>query len=306
MGLGEAAVRAANPSIVYVSISGFGADGPYAQKPVYDPLVHALSGLTSIQGGSDQARPRLVRTIIPDKMTGYTAAQTITAALLRRERTGEGQHVRVSMLDSVVHFLWHSDMGSQTFVDGPLPQEAAASFIDLIYETTDGHITVAVNTDKQWESLARALDRLEWLNDPRFATPALRHENIDDRLTLTQEVLASGSSAHWLERLEAHDVPCAPVLTRSQMVDHPQVTASGIVVELDHPQAGRLRQARPAATFSQTPTDLTRGAPVLGAHTEAVLTDAGFTAQEIATLRAEGVAADAPESRTKSRTETPV
>lgn len=290
MGLGEAAVRAANPSIVYCSISGFGDTGPYADKPVYDPLVQALSGLTSIQGGSDEARPRLVRTIIPDKLTGYTSAQAVTAALLRRERTGEGQHVKVSMLDSVIDFLWHSDMGSQTFVDGELPQEKAASFIDLIYETTDGYITVAVNTDKQWTALTAALERPEWLEDPRFLTPALRHENIDDRLALTQEVLSTGSSAYWLERLEAHDVPCAPVLTRSAMITHPQIQASGIVVELDHPQAGQVRQARPAATFSVTEPDLSHGAPVLGADTDAMLASAGFSPEEISALRAEGVA----------------
>ncbi|MBN9561226.1 MAG: CoA transferase, partial [Alphaproteobacteria bacterium] len=102
MGIGEAAVRAVAPRIVYVSISGFGEHGPYASKPVYDPLVQAVSGLASIQGGSDQARPRLVRTIVPDKLTAITAAQAITAALLARERTGEGQHVRLSMLDAVV------------------------------------------------------------------------------------------------------------------------------------------------------------------------------------------------------------
>ncbi|MDF1792507.1 MAG: CoA transferase [Thalassobaculaceae bacterium] len=290
MGVGEAAVRAANPSIVYCSISGFGDTGPYADKPVYDPLVQALSGLTSIQGGSDDARPRLVRTIIPDKLTGYTSAQAITAALLKRERSGEGQHIKVSMLDSVIDFLWHSDMGSQTFVGGEFPQEKAASFIDLIYETTDGHITVAVNTDKQWKALTAALDRPEWLEDPRFLTPALRHENIDDRLTLTQEILATESSAHWLDRLEAHDVPCAPVLTRSDMISHPQIDASGIVVELDHPQAGRVRQARPAATFSATQPDLSQGAPMLGADTDAMLASAGFSAEEIAALRADGVA----------------
>ncbi|WP_420563614.1 CaiB/BaiF CoA transferase family protein [Thalassobaculum sp.] len=290
MGLGETAVRAVNPSIVYCSISGFGDTGPYADKPVYDPLVQALSGLTSIQGGSDDARPRLVRTIIPDKLTGYTSAQAITAALLKRERSGEGQHVKVSMLDSVIDFLWHSDMGSQTFVGGEFPQEKAASFIDLIYETTDGYITVAVNTDKQWKSLTAALERPEWLEDPRFLTPALRHENIDDRLTLTQSVIATDSSAHWLERLEAHDVPCAPVLTRSDMITHPQIQATGIVVELDHPQAGRVRQARPAATFSVSTPDLSHGAPLLGADTDAMLASAGFTAAEIAALRADGVA----------------
>src|SRR3954449_11518605 len=144
MGLGEAAIRAVRPDIVYVSISGFGERGPYAQKPVYDPLIQAVSGLATIQAGSDHERPRLVRTIIPDKLTAVTASQAITAALLARERTGEGQHVRLSMLDAVIAFLWASDMGSQTFVGGDFPQQEAASFIDLIYETADDYISAAV------------------------------------------------------------------------------------------------------------------------------------------------------------------
>ncbi len=144
MGLGEDAVRAARPDIVYVSIAGFGFEGPYAPKPVYDPLIQALSGLATVQAGSDRERPRLVRTIVPDKVTALNAAQAVTAALLARERCGEGQHVHLAMLDAIVAFLWHSDMGSQTFVGDELPQQHAASFIDLIYETADGHISVAV------------------------------------------------------------------------------------------------------------------------------------------------------------------
>jgi crotonobetainyl-CoA:carnitine CoA-transferase CaiB-like acyl-CoA transferase len=184
MGVGEAAVRAAAPSIVYVSISGFGERGPYAQKPTYDPLVQAVSGLASIQGGSDEARPRLVRTIVPDKHSAIVAAQAITAALFARARTGEGQHVRLAMLDAVVAFLWASDMGSQTFVGDEFPQAEAASFIDLIYETADRTISAAVQTDREWAALTRALDRPEWLEDPRFATPALRQKHIDERLQM--------------------------------------------------------------------------------------------------------------------------
>ena len=291
LGVGEAAVRAARPEIVYVSISGFGETGPYAAKRAYDPVIQAASGLASIQGGADDARPRLVRTILPDKLTGVTAAQAATAALLARARTGEGQHVRLSMLDAVVAFLWASDMGGQTFLDRPGGGRRAASFIDLIYETKDGFMSVAVMSDREWAGLARALERPEWLEDARFKTPALREENIDVRLALTQEALRGRATAEWMERLEAEDVPCAPVLTRDALVAHPQVRAGGTLVEFDHPTAGRLRQARPAARFETTPSALRRGAPALGEHTDALLAEAGFPPAEIAALRAAGAVA---------------
>jgi crotonobetainyl-CoA:carnitine CoA-transferase CaiB-like acyl-CoA transferase len=297
MGIGEDAIRAVAPGIVYVSISGFGEDGPYAKKPVYDPLIQALSGLATVQAGSDAERPRLVRTILPDKLTGLVAAQAVSAALLARERTGEGQHIRLSMLDAIVAFLWGSDMGSQTFVDAPLPQQEAASFIDLIYETADGHISVAVQSDREWAALCRALERPDLVEDPRFRTPALRQDNIDARLTLTQEALLARPAAEWLARLEAEDVPCAPVLTRTEMIGHPQIRANGIVVESDHPAAGRLRQTRPAARFSKTPTSIRLGGPALGEHSAEILAEAGLTEDEIATLLAAGVAADGGAAR---------
>jgi crotonobetainyl-CoA:carnitine CoA-transferase CaiB-like acyl-CoA transferase len=289
MGFGEAAVRALAPEIVYASISGFGEQGPFASKPVYDPLVQALSGLATVQAGSDQERPRLVRTILPDKLTGIVAAQAITAALLARERTGQGQHVRLAMLDAVVAFLWGSDMGSQTFVGDELPQQEAASFIDLIYQTADDYISAAVQTDREWAALTRALDRATWLDDPRFKTPALRQKHINERLAMIQQVLLTRPAAEWLERLTAEGVPCAPVLSRSRMIQHPQVVANGIVVETEHHQAGRLRQARPAARFTATPTGIRRGGPALGEHTAEILAELGYSDAEIAALRPTGI-----------------
>ena len=291
MGFGEDAVRAIAPDIIYVSISGFGDQGPLATKPVYDPLIQSVSGLASIQGGSDQERPRLVRTIVPDKLSGVVAAQAITAALLARERTGKGQHVRLSMLDAIVAFLWGSDMGSQTFVGDELPQQEAASFIDLIYQTADDYISAAVQTDREWTALTRALDHPEWLDDPRFKTPALRQKHINERLAMTQEVLLTRPAAEWLERLAAEGVPSAPVLTRTRMIQHPQVVTNGIVVETDHPGAGRLRQARPAARFSGTPTAIRRGGPALGEHTDEILAELGYSDTDITALRTEGVEA---------------
>ena len=293
MGLGEDAVRAVAPAIVYVSISGFGETGPYSQKPVYDPLIQAVSGLASIQAGSDTERPRLVRTIVPDKLTAYNAAQAITAALLSRTKTGQGQHIRLSMLDAIVAFLWASDMGSQTFVGQDIPQQEAASFIDLIYETATGAISAAVQSNREWAALTRALDKPEWLQDPRFKTPALRQRHIDDRLILTQEALRTRSAEDWLDRLTREGVPCAPVMTRTQMLTNPQVVANGIVVETEHKQAGRLRQARPAARFSGTPATIRHGGPGLGEQTQEVLAELGYSAAGIQALQAPETAAGA-------------
>jgi crotonobetainyl-CoA:carnitine CoA-transferase CaiB-like acyl-CoA transferase len=199
------------------------------------------------------------------------------------------------MLDSVIAFLWSSDMGGQTFVGDEFPQNEAQSFIDLIYQTTDGYISVAVQSDKEWEGLTRALERPEWLADERFATAALRHRNIDARLELTQEVLRTRSSAVWLERLEAEDVPCVPVLKRRDMVRHPQVLESRTLVESDHPRAGRLRQARPAAVFSEAPAGIRFGGPALGEHNDELLGQLGFETAEIDALRAGGVIGRRPE-----------
>ena len=289
IGVGEDNVRKHAPAIIHVSISGFGPTGPFAAKPVYDPLVQALSGLTTVQAGSDEARPRLVRTIIPDKLTGVVAAQAVAAALFNRERTGEGQAIHVSMLDSVIAFLWGSDMEAQTMVDHGIRQQHAQSFIDLIYETSDGYISVAVQQDKEWEALTRALKRPEWLHDERFRTPAGRQRHIDARLELTQEVLRTATSAEWLERLEAEDVPCAPVLNRNDMIRHPQIAANGIVTEHDHPLVGRIRQARPAARFSKTDFELRESGAQLGENTDEILKEAGYDPGAIATLRRAGV-----------------
>ncbi len=288
LGIDEAAIRKVAPNIVYVSINGFGENGPYAHKPVYDPIVQAFSGLTTVQAGADDRRPRLIRTVLPDKLTAVTAAQAIAAALVGRLRTGKGQHVRLAMLDAVLAFLWASDMGAQTYVGERVSQRTAASFIDLIYETADGFMTVAVMTNKEWAALTRALERPQWLEDARFQTPALRDQNIDARLEMTQDVLKTRTTEEWLERLEAAGVPCAPVLTREQVIAHPQVIASGILIESEHPTAGRLRQTRAAARF-EAPMLVRRGAPRLGEHSQEILRELGLAEEAIAALRQERI-----------------
>lgn len=290
LGIGYADASQVRPDIVYASITGFGTEGPYAHKPVFDPLIQSLSGLTTVQAGSDERRPALVRTILPDKLTAFTVAQAILAALFSRERTGKGQHLHLSMLDTVIHFLWASDMGGHTFVGDELQQETAQSFIDLIYETQDGYMSVAAFRRVDWEKLADACERPEWKTDPRFLTSAGLEEYKPERLELTQEALKTRKTAEWIARLEEFDVPCAPVLTRAEMIHHPQIAANALIVETEHPQAGLLRQTRHPARFEGTPTEIRRGGPGLGGQTEEVLAEAGYTPAEIEGLLKSGAA----------------
>lgn len=289
LGIGEDAVRAVKPDIIYASISGFGETGPFAHKPVYDPIVQALSGLTTIQAGSDEERPRLVRTIVPDKLTGITMAQAISSALVAKLRTGEGQHIRLSMLDAVVSFLWSSDMGGQTFVGKEVSVQRAATFIDLIYETQTSYISVSAMTNTQWTALCDAVGHPEWKDDERFQTPGGRDRHADERLSMTQDALLTRPAEEWLEILEAAGVPCAPVLKRKEMIEHPQVKASGLIVESDHPVAGRIRQTRPAARYSVTTPEMRYGAPGHGEHNDEILGEIGLSSEDIAELRAKGV-----------------
>jgi len=284
LGLSYEVVSKINPKIIYASIAGFGFTGPYAGKPVYDPLIQAVSALTTVQAGSDEERPKLVRTILPDKLTGIQLSQAISAALFARERTGEGQEIHISMLDTIIAFLWGSDMGAHTFVGDEANTEQAQSFIDLIYQVKDGYVSIAVMQDKQWNAFCEAIENEALKSDPRFATAILREENKDARLQAIQDAVRDFNRDALIVVLEANDVPCAPVLTRTQMRQHPQVAANAILQEYEHPEAGPLRQSRHPAKFSKTANAPPVPAPALGEHTEEVLREAGISEEKIAEI----------------------
>ncbi|MCB1685429.1 MAG: CoA transferase [Pseudomonadales bacterium] len=276
MGLGEGVVRGLREDIVYVSISGFGETGPYAHKRVYDPVIQALSGLADIQKDGETGRPKMVRTIIPDKTTALAAAQAITAALFARERGAGGQHVKLAMLDAMVAYLWPEGMSGFTFVGTEVKAARAQLAQDLIFQTLDGYITAGAVSDAEWQGMCRALEQPEWLEDARFRTANDRIINVRERLAMTGEVLATRSSAEWLDRLDAEGVPCGPVLQRHEVFVQEQIRINGTVSEYDHPVAGRIRQPRPAAQFDKTPASMTRHAPTLGEHTAQLLEELGF------------------------------
>ena len=289
MGLGEPVIREINPKIIYVTMSGFGDKGPYAHKRVYDPVIQALSGLADLQATDQHDRPRMVRTVIPDMTTDITTAQAITAALLSRERTGEGQHIRISMLDVMIAYLWQEGLAGLTMVGNEQNVKRGQRSKDLIYETADGYITAGAVSDAEWRGMCKALDREDWLTDERFATPQARSMNVKDRLEATAEVLLTNTSAYWLKRLDECEVPSAPVLSRPEVITQEQVEVNQILTEYDQPGLGRIRQPRPAAQFEKTPTNTEQLAAALGQHGREILADAGFKEDEIDQLVADGI-----------------
>jgi crotonobetainyl-CoA:carnitine CoA-transferase CaiB-like acyl-CoA transferase len=288
LGLGASALRALNPRLIYVSISGVGEAGPYARQRVYDPVIQSLSGLADVQTDAETGRPHMVRTIIADKTTGAFAAQAICAALFARERTGEGQHVRLSMLDAMVTFLWPEAMSDQAIPGRAKP--AGPVRPDLIFRTADGFITAGSVSNAEWRGLCTALEKPEWIEDPRFRTPAARSANGAERLALVGAVLATRPTEEWLRRLADNDVPCAPVLRRDDVLTDPQVVYNGLIETIDQPGLGPIRQARPAARFDGTPAAIQGPAPSIGQDTEAVLAELGLPEVEVAALIASGAA----------------
>jgi len=289
IGLGEDTVREIRQDIVYVSISGFGDSGPYANQRAYDPVIQALSGLAEIQTDRDTGRPRMVRTIIADKTTALTAAQAITAALFARERSGHGQHIRIAMLDAMIAYLWPEAMPSLTFVGEERDPSEGEIGPDLVFATHDRYITEAALSDDEWAGMCRALNRQDLIDDPRFLTAGARSRNAIERREITAAELEKWPASEILPRLLDNDVPAAPVLSRLELLQDRQVEANHILEEHQSPMFGRVRQPRPAALFDRTPAGIRDLAPVLGADNSTILSEVGYSADEIAHLEHERV-----------------
>ena len=281
MGLGEDIVRGLRPDIVYVSISGFGEAGPYVHKRVYDPVIQALSGVMDMQGGREA--PRFMKTILPDKLTAVTAAQAITAALLGREHTGEGDHVRLAMLDVTVAWMWPDGFLNHTLIGDGVSEPLPLDVYDRAFETTDGHMVAFVASDDEWRGFARAVGRPELATDERFRDLPTRVAHLAELFDVMREALHSGTTAEWVAKLDAEQVPTAPVNTVQEVFEDPQIARNGAIRRMEHPQGGPAWEARPAARFDTHALDPGAPAPMLGQHTDEVLAEIGM--DDVAALR---------------------
>jgi crotonobetainyl-CoA:carnitine CoA-transferase CaiB-like acyl-CoA transferase len=289
LGFGEPALRELNPRLIYVSISGVGESGPYSKKRVYDPIIQGLSGLADLQAEPKTRRPQMIRTIVADKTTAIFAAQAVTAALFARERTGEGQHIRLAMLDTMIAYLWPEAMTQYTVVGREATTADPTARPDLIFETADGYITVGTISDSEWQGFSAASGRSGLAQDSRFNTPGGRAANATERILLMAEIIKERPTAEWLQQLDANDVPSAPVLRRNEVIANEQVVARELIIELDHPDIGRVRQPVPAARFERTPARIQGPAPRIGEHTATILAEIGLETAEIERLAAEQI-----------------
>lgn len=281
LGIGYADLSAINPDIIYISISGVGPTGPYSDRPVYDPIIQALSGITEAQGGDH------MKTVVADKTTAMTAANAALAALVARGNGAGGQHVELNLLDSMLNWAWLDCYWNLAMPDAP-PVPTYSDWYTP-YDTSDGQIAAVWTSFQQYVSAARAVNREDLVDDPRFATRALRLQNADAQRAEFSSALAKMTTAEAVESLIAHDVPCAPVLSREQVIDDPQVAHNGTIIEMENPNGGRSRTIRPPARFAKTPTEVSSHAPGWSQHTDDILTELGYDPATIAAYRETGV-----------------
>jgi formyl-CoA transferase/CoA:oxalate CoA-transferase len=289
LGLGYATVHEVVPRLVYCSISGFGQDGPYRERAAYDLIVQGMGGIMGITGEPDGA-PMRVGVAIADICAGMFAAYGIMAALRVRERTGRGQWIDAAMLDGQV--AWMTYMAAHYFATGEDPPRAGSAHLSLVpyqpFPTRDGFVNVAVGSEGLWHKFCAAME-MPIAGDPRFVTNADRVKHRRELLDVLLPVFAQRTTAEWVQRLLSSGVPAGPIYGIREVMEDPQVRQRDMVVELRHPRAGRIRVNGVPVKLSETPGRITSPPPMLGEHSEAILLELGWAADDIALLRRDGV-----------------
>jgi crotonobetainyl-CoA:carnitine CoA-transferase CaiB-like acyl-CoA transferase len=288
-GLGYDDIEKVNPKIVYCSISGFGPKGPYRDMPGYDTVGQARSGLLSLL--TDPGKPQGMGISFSDHLTGMYACYGVLGALMNRMLTGEGQHVETSLLRASVSFI--SENAARYFETGHVPRRKHRTTTAGVFAFEDQEglpfVLHMSSPDKFWFGLFDVVGKPEWARDPRFNNRKSRIENYDALVEQLQPIFRGGRRDEWLGRLTAKDVPAAPINTLDEVFDDPQVREYGFPVEIAHPKMGKMKLVGNAVDMSRTPPSIDRPPPVLGEHTEEILTSLGYDGAAITSLRDHGV-----------------
>lgn len=287
LGIGYEDLRAINPDLIYVSISGYGPDGPFSHRRVYDNVIQAASGIASVQTDPATGTPSMYRTLLCDKVTSLNAAQAITAALYARA-TGkaQGQHIVLAMLDAAVSFLWPDSGMDAAILDEDANRTPTLAANYTATKLADGYVSAGAVSDSEFSGLCAALGHPEMAQDPRFSTALARTQHAGEMVGLMREYAAATTMEDFLKGAEEHDVPASAINTIDQLPDISQVAHNEIFVERDHPMAGRVREVRAPARFSHTPSRVGSPAPGYGQHSDEIATELGLDAEA---LRAEGI-----------------
>ena len=270
LGLGLEVLRKINPSIIYVSISGFGETGPLSKAPAYDHVIQGMSGATSIQ--SSEGNPAYMKTLICDKITGYTACQALTAALFKRERTGKTSHITLSMLDAAIFFLWPDGMMNETLLDKDVIKAPplSSTYTSLI-PAKDGFFTIAAMTDDQWYGIFDAINKPEFKSDSRFISASARSQNMNELLKESLFRFQDFTVDEAIEALRNNDVPCSPYVPRDEVINQPQVIASNTIFQMESPHQGKLNAVSHPAIFDGHRLKVDKAAPSLGQDRDKII-----------------------------------
>lgn len=290
LGIDETTLRARNPRLIYASVTGFGLTGPYAERPGYDVIAQGMSGTMALTGEPDGG-PMRFPTPIADITTGIYCALGIVSALYARERTGQGQSIDTALLDSQI--TWLANIGSSFLATGEPPKKLGNLHPSIVpyqpFLAADKWIIVAVGTERLWARLLEVLEMPELAADPRYATNADRLAHRAALIPLLEWRFSQEPATYWLERLDRAGIPAGPINPVEEALTGEHVLARGMVVELDHPVAGLVRSLGNPIKLDGTPVAYRRPAPLLGQHTAEILTELGYTGEELARLRGEGV-----------------